>query len=363
MDSIEFREERSKTVYKLSERSGILDHLKTPENRSSYFASLQPEGFVGSLHALNKIITRSNSDSVFVNEPNFTVDPDDPEGTFHALPASQDKVELLADLYDAATSIPVREEEDLHYQAAFTGFGLNIVHPFTNGNGRTARTMYRFMNPAGEWDEAIRQAVLDTEEARTYLNPALFREPFYGMIKQRFGTHKIDEDGALQPLLIPAATSHVPFQHITPRNRPNTIEERGVLTLAFNDTHLKQLATPFLVNAEIADRIPNLTVSQQGQDYFNITAFAEHSTGEDIEHLKSITTDLTREFARVAFYVLSSEVAKQQRIILPTEELGAVSISFRSLVTKLASGSLSLDRDGFGDLATKINSGQIKELE
>lgn len=113
------------------------------ELRRDQLGQIDERDFITMLEEVNAIIR---------GKPKGAIQPLDGEGVVlvsHAVPHDQDKETLLKQIWSGVrmllTDPNLDAEESLAYAAALTGLGILYIHPFNDSNGRTARTLSRFI--------------------------------------------------------------------------------------------------------------------------------------------------------------------------------------------------------------------------
>ncbi len=363
-DSTEFRQRRSKITTKISERPFVRDALTTPEARMEYFQGLGADGFVDVLTSANRTLIKEHKKSVLVNENyNFIIDDEDPANTFHVLPAPEDKVPLLKELYEVARSVSESQLTSPDHIAALIGFGINAIHPFNEANGRTARTIYALLGA----DETRRSAMIEqasqgAENGGAYLDPATFRQPLLNMMQRMLKTHQ-DVDGELVPLVYPAISSRTPFQEVQPTSRAATFDTSQLMECIFRD----QFMAP-MVAAMVASHTDVSCTDKVLRDYngtaqtFDISTFFEIASEQDMEILRNCYRAISNEYALTLIDVMAGRILKEDRMVVATHQYGACAATAPLLITALARGDISLDAEGYSTLAEKVAANDIIQL-
>lgn len=138
-DTPEFRYPKAEKILDLLEKLKLSEVLSTEEKRLQFFRSLNFEAFRDFLVRINGV-----SRGILIKERG--IDGEDvvlDAGAFgvRATPDFEDKEGLLRDLYQLAQSM-----NDLKSSALLLGVGINAVHPFADGNGRTARLIFTLLH-------------------------------------------------------------------------------------------------------------------------------------------------------------------------------------------------------------------------
>lgn len=134
-DTSEFREPKAKKIANLLERLDLPRVLSDEDKRQKFFRGLNFEAFRDFLIRINGISRGIPMNKREIDGKDVVLDA----GAFgvHATPDFEDKQELLKELYQLAQKM-----DDLKDSALILGAGIGAVHPFTDGNGRTARLVF-----------------------------------------------------------------------------------------------------------------------------------------------------------------------------------------------------------------------------
>jgi hypothetical protein len=363
-DTPEFRAQRSTLVAKLAERFMAGHSLDTPESRLEYFDNLGANGFVKLLEDTDRILTKQHNTNPFVTENyNFIVDEADPEGTFELMPAPEDKVPLLENLYAIARNMPYDDPEGIDRIAAFVGFSINAIHPFTEGNGRTARTIYTLLTADDTNRESrLQVAAQDDVMGELYMNPSTFRNPLMEIMQEATQTHH-REQGELVPYVQPITTSRMALSAIRPQNRPSKRDTTQLLEAVFHDRHISPMATALLIRQGQLSCTDTVMGTHSGQSVFNITAFAKVASKKDVTNLRNAYRAVSNEYTMLLMKVMSGTQSHIQTTAAPTIEHGVCVLPPLSLITQLAKGQLHLDMDGYSTINDKIARNEFIVLD
>lgn len=360
----EFRTQRSTLIAKLTERFMVGHDLSTPESRLEHFDELGAEGFIKLIGDTDRILTKQHSSNPFVTENyNFIVDEANPEETFELMPAPEDKLPLLTHLYTIARTMPRNHPESIDRIAAFVGFSMNAIHPFTEGNGRTARTIYTLLTADDTNRESLLQvAAQDVEMGELYMNPSTFRNPLMEIMQEATQTH-YRHQGELVPHIQPITTSSMALSAIRPQNRPSKRDTTQLLEAVFHDRHISPMATALLIRQGRLSCMDAVVGTHNGQSVFNITTFAKVATKKDITNLRNAYRAVSNEYTMLLMKVMSGTQSHIQTTAAPTKEYGVCVLPPLSLITQLAKGQLHLDMDGYGTINDKIARNEFITLD
>lgn len=138
-DTSEFRDPKSENIVGLLEKLELSDVLSVEEKRQQFFRGLNFETFLDFLIRINGISRGIPIKKRGIDGRDVVLDA----GVFgvRATPDFEDKEVLLRELYQLA-----QEMDDLKSSALLLGAGINAVHPFTDGNGRTARLVFTLLH-------------------------------------------------------------------------------------------------------------------------------------------------------------------------------------------------------------------------
>jgi len=363
-DSPAFRDQRSTIASKMVERFAGDEHLNSPEARLEYFDALGSDNFVKLLSDTDRVLTKQHSDNPFVTENyNYILDEEDPLATFEIMPAPEDKIPLLKNLYEKARTIPYDNPEAIDQIAAFVGFGINAIHPFTEGNGRTARTIYTLLTANDtNRDELLHRAAQDVEMGQLYLNPSTFRNPLMEFMQEALPTHRRIL-GELVPNIKPAVTSRMALSAIRPLNRPSKKDTTVLLEAVFHDRHISEMIPSLLVRRPDFSSANQVIRNYEGQQVFDITTFVKVAPKKDIALLRNAYRAITNEYTGLLMEVMSGSTTLIERTIVPSKEYGVCAIPPLSLITKLAQGRIHLDIAGYEILGERVARNEFIEID
>ena len=138
-DTSEFREPKAEKIVGLLDKLELSEVLSTEEKRQQFFRGLDFETFRDFLVRINGISRGIPINKREIDGRDVVLDA----GAFgvRATPDFEDKETLLRELYQLA-----QEMDDPKSSALLLGAGINAVHPFTDGNGRTARLVFTLLH-------------------------------------------------------------------------------------------------------------------------------------------------------------------------------------------------------------------------
>lgn len=145
------------------------ERLGDPTMRRDYFAQLDETEFIELLQHTSSVVRTGD-----VSEQNF--DGNRVHLNFHAVPDQGDKEQLLRDTWNVAKEFlqdPTIDDQDaLDYAALTVAGGVLYVHPFKDGNGRTARAVtYMLTHGPGDQDELSRLLTKSNGGGEWYIAP------------------------------------------------------------------------------------------------------------------------------------------------------------------------------------------------
>src|SRR3989344_2053294 len=153
-DTSEFRDPKAEKIVGLLEKLELSDVLSTEEKRQEFFRNLDFETFRDFLIRINGISRGIPIKKREIDGRDVILDA----GAFgiRATPDFEDKEKLLRELYQLAQGM-----DDIKSSALLLGAGINAVHPFTDGNGRTARLVFTLIRDGYTCSAEERQKLIE----------------------------------------------------------------------------------------------------------------------------------------------------------------------------------------------------------
>ena len=194
------RERQARKIDRMIQLTGLDESLKTEESRIEFIDSLTPMDFVQLLREMNGVLLNIPSSERGLTEAiQVSVEP----GTRKILevhPASEDKELLLKEVLEKAQGMI-----DIEDKSMILAVGVNAVHPFPEGNGRIARSIYYLLMKGYRYgDEELRALMGKSGEKIISPDPNLIRPGIMGNFELDMGTHMYDpKTNSLIPKISP----------------------------------------------------------------------------------------------------------------------------------------------------------------
>lgn len=340
IDDPDFRQRRARLLAKVVDRIGD-DHL-SPENRVRSLLSDGGDAFIDTVVGANRILTQTHQDEYntkyLIPFNNIIIDPDKPTYS-HVLPHHEDKNDLLLYLHSVAVDMWQRDRPAEHI-AAVIGYGINLVHPFTEANGRTARMVHdTLIHGASNTEARFSSLAVDSIENTDSLNPEIIESYVYEQMQLRHATHTV-EDGVNVPK-IGFAMSPPTMQKLFAR----TSGVIGSLTSPFDQTlsvisHPETSAMLAHFVARDCNTIPvKMAIGQYGgQNILNLDRFSQLASDDDWSDLHVRARQISATYAMESMHILAAHPAydPELSVTVNTHERGAITLPISRLIQELA---------------------------
>lgn len=340
IDDPDFRQRRARMLAKVVDR--IDDNGSTTESRVHALLSGSGNAFIGTLVGANRILTQTHRDEhgtgYMIPFNNVILDPENP-GYSHVLPHHEDKHNLLLHLHRVAADMWKRDRSAEHI-AAVIGYGINLVHPFTEANGRTARMIHDTLIHGTTGTEArFPSLALDSIDNTDSLNPEIIESYVYQQMQLRYGTHKLEGDTNVPNIQF--AMSPPTMQKLFAR----TSSEVRSLVSPFDHTvsTISHPETSAMLAHFIARDCNTLPVKSSighysGQAVLNLDRFSELASDDDWSDIHKCARQISATYAIDAIHVLAAHPAygPELSVTSNTHERGAITLPISQLIQELA---------------------------
>lgn len=343
-DTPEFRLKRNDVLEGILDYAGVSIESASPEARLDELCSLGEEGFIDSLTTLNRILTKNHgAKDYLVEQPNFVMSPET-ASDYQAMPTHEDKSMLLARLYSLTSYLAANKLSSVEHIAAVMGFGINAIHPFPDGNGRTARTAYTLLSTVSSMMSRLDIINSEFGDKILSLNPSIFTAGVYKMLQQLYGTHYWD-GGELKPLVMPAVQEKIrDMTTIIPANREFNVHDANILNATFIDQHLKDTAPCIFLkntNSPIADRVHT---QYRGQDVFLLDTFAREATSSDMAEYYLAYRQVTSDYAWMFLDYISDWDARGRTVSMTLKSGEMITLPITEAIARIPKGELILGK-------------------
>ena len=226
------------------------------------------------------------------------------------MPAPGDKKLLLSELLDST------KKAHPMTVPALVGFGINAIHPFKDGNGRTARTLHTLLEKGYSTNSMdLQLALIDDSGDAPELGGSILSEITYNITKKRLGTHTVMRRGS-EEILLPKTTvgvkTNARYLDIEPETLPNRptddIELLATKEILFKP-HLRDMVAHLLLKQRIDTK--GATKKENGKTVLLADEFIKNASEKDISRLYDALATVKREFVRSIFLEFSKPLEEQ----------------------------------------------------
>lgn len=345
IDSSDFRQDRARLLARVVDR---MDAIGTDTDSRVYsLLAGGSDSFVSTVVGANRILTKTHQDEHDTNYlipfNNIILDPDKP-GYSHILPHPEDKDSLLKYLHATGVDMWRRGRSSEHI-AAVVGYGINLIHPFTEANGRTARMVHDTL-VHGTTSAEARFPLLaeDSVENTDSLNPEIIESYVYRQIQLGLGTHTLEDDVAVPQ--IGFAMSPPTMNRLVGR----TSDARGSLTSPFDQT-LATISNPetsamlAYFMAEDTATVPAVKASigrYGGRSILNLDHFLRLANNDDWNRVHTYARQISATYVVEALRILAvhPDYDPELAVTINTHEQGAMTLPISHLIQNLAQQKL-----------------------
>jgi len=339
-----FRQKRAEVAAWVADRR--IKAADSAEARVGQLLSLESEAFIELLVNTNRVLTNTHEDEFdtdFMTPlSNMISDPGNP-GYIQLLPHPEDKKDLLLHLHALAQDMQTLNKSPGHI-AAVIGYGINLIHPFIDANGRTARTVHNALVygtvAAGERFSRVSNDSLDNTDA---MNPEPIESYVYQRMQLQNNTHQVLPDGSLVPRIILTASDST-LRSIWART---TVDD----TVATSFEHLllaimhKEI-NPMLAYA-MAENHKNPVVGNSldvchGQYVLKLDIFSQLAEAKEWDMMQANTRQISAAYAMNAMHILAAhpDDGDELTVTINTREQGPINLQISEVIQKLAQHEL-----------------------
>ncbi len=297
------RERQFRKFDRVIQLSGFDDILATPESRLEYVDDLTLDQFEQLLEFVNAVQTNlpksfrgyPDQSQVITNEEQKIID---------IMPSPEHKQELLGIVLGYA-----QQADSLEDKAFLLAMGLTTVHPFSEGNGRLARSIYYLLTEGYTPNDSQLQRIL-SEEGEDIITTDVnaMRPLIMGEIKLSLGTHTFDTSkGQLVPRLIVGVgvDNYNPLELL-----PSGLDQKRAMEVAgmFLQEDMKNML-PFLLvlsgDSDSANKAVRSPINNPDVFHFILDEFWANMTADDLSSLYKIAFDIKYEYVTKVMEQLS----------------------------------------------------------
>jgi len=274
--------------------SGLGSALGSREQRAAYIRGLNGQAFVDLLSSMHRVIVNLPDDDpsitpylsgAYDREHNLTTD---------LYPAPEDKEVLLHKVLETA-----QELEDPADQAVVMGFGINVVHPFYDGNGRMARAAYAlFSRDYKPKDEKLLSALQANGDKVFLLDANLYTPVVYQVLKAKIGSHYPDINGFLSIPKVEPWIKNENFEavpRITTRREYDADKYDEILGL-FADQNVGPILSYLLVKGTTFRSVRDATVKGKYAVGFCFDEFLINASDNEIDKAYDLFRHIKRQY-------------------------------------------------------------------
>jgi hypothetical protein len=281
------------------ELNGGTDIFATPEGGAVFIDTLPTEQFGPLLITMNGLLLNLPKDRRGF-ATGLQIQSSDGINIDNIHPAPQDKEQLVELLAVCTKHMQTPQEK-----ALLLSVGLNTIHPFMEGNGRVARSIYHILTQGfRSGDTRLHALQSDKGEELLRPNPAPLRDSLMATMQMRYGTHEYDaESHAMNPKIgiIGRKLGGLMMGRINVRpDKPLSMDEQ-VLMGVFSDKHLASMVPALAIMSGEEPSMQKHVKSIRGQDVFDFDSFTRNPTASQIEAVRAIYRDIKFAYAKHVF--------------------------------------------------------------
>ena len=344
IDDPDFRQDRARLLARVVDRMD--DMGDDTDSRVQSFLASGSGSFVATIVGANRILTKTHQDEYdtdFLIPFNNVILDENKPGYSHILPHPQDKAPLLRHLHSTGVDMWFRGQETEHI-AALIGYGINLIHPFAEANGRTARMVHdTLIHGTTNTEARFSRLAEDSVDNTVSLNPEII-EPFtYRWMQLKFGTHTLEDDIPVPRIGFAASPST--FENLTRRTSVMTQS----VTSPFDQT-LSTILNPetsamlafYMTQSDNATSTAKASVSQYGgQPILDLNHFVRHANNDDWDHAHRYARQISTTYVMEALNILSGHPEYPALdITINTHEQGSTTLPVSQLMQSLAQQKL-----------------------
>lgn len=324
--------------------TGLHTYLGSEADRTDLIDSLTPEAFTDLTVRIHEVVTgRPDEDMIMVNMTNTIIDDVEPSYS-KILAAPEDKQALL----DYALQV-AQASTDPRLKPLVLAYAINIVHPFSDGNGRTARGLYRLLSRDFAMDDpsAIAEVTAPDADQRVLLNDSLFTNSMNVAFGETIGSHTFnDATGQLVPkFAIAIESAHFNPASIIERRlaaSPEPHKTEAAWAALLTDQFAGEVLMAILAGDATSQAAQNAVQTHNGQNIFILDRFTHQATDLDTLKMYNLYRDLKYEQATYLIKILG-ETDSQAYMQIPTTEHGLITSTTPLIAVALAEGTITYD--------------------
>ena len=329
--------------------TGLDTYLGSETDRANLIDSLTPEAFTDFVVRVHEAATgRPQADDIMISRLNG-IEADEHQPTRFVLSAPEDKQGLLDVVLESAqtTEIP-------GLKALVIGYGLNIVHPFNDGNGRTARALYYMLSRDFKPDQThVWSELIDANGDQLLpLNASVFTAIIEDQMMLQSDAYFTNAQGdpvaKLETCVADLAVAENPRAFLDELSkaplRRTYDEQREIDVIGILDDALLRTMIPYsLIHDKNSRAARDATITIQGHGYFQVDQFLRNATDKDMDNIQSLHRAIKFAYAKELIRSIAWLDNKTMPVAMPTNEYGLLQRSLPEIAHAYTERTITYD--------------------
>ncbi len=325
---------------------GLFDYIE-PGDPSELVEHLTYESFMGLLVDMSAVATgRPTEDEIIITLQNYIDDPmRQSQDARDYLPAPEDKQALLCDILEVA-----KKAKSPQHAAMTLAAGVLSSHPFTDGNGRTARSLYHFLMRGENTSKAELEIINSTEGDEKYPIPLqLFKLLRQTLQASEDGSHIVEPHTlALNPKYVAAVTSESAMIEVQRRiGLPSSASEMSMAQTVLAEFAIDTTLSAQLLYAtrDIKAVSKNTLSGFDDKKYVALDKMFLDATDADLSQIHEAYRKITYDGVLRLIKVLAGVERCDIALAIATKEYGAIQGYPDQIMASLLKGEITYDPD------------------